>query len=161
MRDNYLDFLRGLAVVSVVLIHTVFWSGEYYSSQTLRSLTLAFDVPFFFFLAGWSNSFHLGNIYRHYKGLFNIFLKWIFFISCVILFFICIGKNDLSGKEFLNSLFFNPKTTFFPVIAGSIWFLPVYFKVIMVNVIVLFFITMYDKDNKLLMPLSRYIYIYI
>lgn len=30
MRDNSLDFLRGLAIISVILIHTAFWTGGSY-----------------------------------------------------------------------------------------------------------------------------------
>ena len=26
-RDNYIDFIKGLAVIAIVFIHTVFWSG--------------------------------------------------------------------------------------------------------------------------------------
>ena len=55
IRDVYLDFYRGIAAISVVLIHTVYWSGEGYLSESiLRTLVLLVDVPLFVFLAGWS-----------------------------------------------------------------------------------------------------------
>ena len=55
-RDHYVDFVRGLCALSVVFIHTVFWSGYSYVPEYVRNLSLMFDVPVFFFLAGCSFS---------------------------------------------------------------------------------------------------------
>ena len=29
-RDTYLDFMKGVAATNIIMIHTVFWSGEGY-----------------------------------------------------------------------------------------------------------------------------------
>lgn len=129
--------------------------------KTFISLTLAFDVPFFFFLVGWSNSFKFGNIYRSYRGLFYIWLKWVFSFLLVFIFLVCIGKNDLSVNEFFNSFIFRPKTTFFPVFSASLWFMPVYFKVIFVNALVLLGVSLYAKKNNNNLIRLTNIYIYI
>ncbi len=57
-RDNYLDTIRGIAAISIIIIHTAFWSGATYGvPDWMQTLTLAIDVGLFFFLAGWSISF--------------------------------------------------------------------------------------------------------
>lgn len=47
-RDYYLDFLRGIAALNIIIIHTAFWSGEGYVPTIIKNLTLLLDVPFFF-----------------------------------------------------------------------------------------------------------------
>ena len=56
-RNNYIDCLRGIAAISIVFIHTCFWSGESYVPEFMQSLSLAIDVPFFFFLSGWASTY--------------------------------------------------------------------------------------------------------
>ena len=57
LRDQSLDFLRGLAALSIIFIHTAFWSGEAYVPQAVEALSLILDVPFFFFLSGWGGGY--------------------------------------------------------------------------------------------------------
>ena len=47
-RNYYIDNIRGLATISVVFIHTVFWSGSSYVPEYMRNLSLLIDVPIFF-----------------------------------------------------------------------------------------------------------------
>ena len=53
-RNHYIDLLKGLAALNIVFIHTVFNSGFNYVPDWVRTLSLAVDVPFFFFLSGWA-----------------------------------------------------------------------------------------------------------
>ena len=56
-RDGYVDTMRGLAIVSVILIHTAFcFKSNSYCIDVIKNLTLLFDVPVFFFLAGFTMS---------------------------------------------------------------------------------------------------------
>ena len=64
-RDKYLDFYRGIAAASIIFIHTVFWSGENYIPDYLRTLALLLDVPFFVFLSGWS-VYYSSNIIKNF-----------------------------------------------------------------------------------------------
>ena len=48
-----LDIFRGLAMINIVMIHTVFWWGERYAPAWSRNLALLVDVPLFF-LSGWA-----------------------------------------------------------------------------------------------------------
>ena len=47
-RNYYIDNIRGLATISVVFIHTVFWSGSSYVPEYMRNLSLLIDVPIVF-----------------------------------------------------------------------------------------------------------------
>lgn len=74
IRDVYLDFYRGIAAISVVLIHTVYWSGEGYLSESiLRTLVLLVDVPLFVFLSGWS-AYYTADIKKTFDNLLKIWL---------------------------------------------------------------------------------------
>mgnify|MGYP001393330894 CR=1 FL=1 len=32
-RNNYIDFLRGIASIGIIAIHTAFWSGQSYTQN--------------------------------------------------------------------------------------------------------------------------------
>mgnify|MGYP000827523484 FL=1 len=51
-RDTYLDFMKGVAAINIIMIHTVFCSGESYVPEIVKSMALVLDVPFFFFCSG-------------------------------------------------------------------------------------------------------------
>ena len=52
-RDLTIDLFKGFTILWIIHIHTVFWSGEFYISNTVRQFTLLIDVPIFFFLSGY------------------------------------------------------------------------------------------------------------
>jgi fucose 4-O-acetylase-like acetyltransferase len=47
-RDSFIDNARGVAVLSIIFIHTVFWSGYSYVPEWVRTISLFVDVPLFF-----------------------------------------------------------------------------------------------------------------
>lgn len=128
-RNYYLDFLRGLAAINVIVIHTCFWSGESYVPTIVKSLSLLLDVPFFFFLAGWSRSYS-PTFKRTIHSLIDLYGKYVFFITCY--FILLIPQCQTGGvNNYLAYLsFVNLEPTKFFVIMGSMWFMPVYFTVV-------------------------------
>ena len=52
-RNEYIDYLKGIASIGIIAIHTAFWSGQSYTPEWFWNLTLLLDVPFFFYLSGW------------------------------------------------------------------------------------------------------------
>jgi fucose 4-O-acetylase-like acetyltransferase len=46
------DLWKGLTILSILNIHTCFWSGSLYLPEISRRLCLLLDVPVFFFLSG-------------------------------------------------------------------------------------------------------------
>ena len=106
---------------------------------------------FFFYLSGWSSGLRDSNITRSGKSLLKLWLKWVFFITLVEL--VCILSPSLTGVSGLEDLFrnylFNVSLPGFPVIAGSVWFMPVYFLVIIVNTVILMLIQKSEKKKEL------------
>ena len=49
-RNNNIDFLRGIATLCIILIHTAFWTGEMYLPAWFKNLTLLVDVPVFMYI---------------------------------------------------------------------------------------------------------------
>ena len=41
-RNYNIDFLRGIATISIIIIHTAFWSGTEYLPSWVSNLTLLF-----------------------------------------------------------------------------------------------------------------------
>ena len=80
-RNNYIDFLRGIASIGIIAIHTAFWSGQSYTPEWFWNLTLLLDVPFFFYLSGWASSYKKSDIKKTCKSILDIWCKWIFFSS--------------------------------------------------------------------------------
>lgn len=153
-RNNYIDFLRGIAAMGIIAIHTAFWGGQSYTPQWFWNITLLLDVPFFFYLSGWASSYKKSDVMRSCKSLLNIWYKWVFFISVVSLFcfFSKVFPYSFEGVSDIRDLFqnymFNVSIPGFCVIAGSIWFLPYYFVVLAVNSIVMMILQKSDKEAE-------------
>lgn len=137
-RNDYIDFLRGIAAFGIISIHTAFWSGQKYIPEWFSNMTLFLDVPFFFFLSGWGSSYGKIELKKTIKSLGRIWCKWILyiiFLELVSLFLYFIGALPLTAgladlRDFVDNAFFKVSFTGFRVVAGSIWFMPVYFVVV-------------------------------
>lgn len=142
-RNGYIDFLRGIAAINIIAIHTAFWGGEGYVPVWFKNLTLVLDVPFFFYLSGWASSYRKSSVVKICKSLWGIWLKWIFFISALEVFckiseaFSVSFQGVSSLWKLLNNYVFHVSTPGFPVVAGSMWFMPYYFLVVFVNSILM------------------------
>ena len=134
IRDVYLDFYRGIAAISVVLIHTVYWSGEGYLSESiLRTLVLLVDVPLFVFLSGWS-AYYTADIKKTFDNLLKIWLQYIIFMVIInIVCHIILYPGTFSVQRLLYQIAFIGETPYLPVIAGSLWFMPMWIPVSLVG----------------------------
>lgn len=151
-RDNYIDFVRGLCVISVILIHTVFWSGTSYTPLWMKNLVLLFDVPLFFFLAGATMS--VTNKFDPLKQIAKIIVLFFVVVFVFNLFSGSISLNKLIGPIALSGA----KVSHYRVVDGSYWFVPVY----VVSIIYTAIIKRYTNNwfiNSLLVLIPVY-YIY-
>lgn len=82
-RNEYIDYLKGIASIGIIAIHTAFWSGQSYTPEWFWNLTLLLDVPFFFYLSGWGGQYSKKSIEKMLKSLGKIWIKWIYFITLV------------------------------------------------------------------------------
>ena len=134
-RNHYVDFFRGLAAISVIFIHTVWWSGIFYVPDYVRQFSLLFEVPLFFFLAGWSYAYSQ-NLKKHIKNIAKLQLHYMIFIALFALLLLCLGSQSVTGLNILAWLIHNylPADKL-PVVLGSFWFLAIYISVTLIGVV--------------------------
>lgn len=164
-RDLYIDFAKGFATLSIIFIHTVFWSGQYYVPTEMRVLSLLIDVPLFYALSGLTSGANVEKtLYRLLKLqiTYMIFVTLLFFLDYLFKvfglnvfglqwmkdFYSTFGTkyvpNNISefpqwqnlGNWYLHQ-YTNADT--FPVVMGSFWYLKVYFILTLFGVLILRF----------------------
>ena len=161
-RNEYIDYLKGIASIGIIAIHTAFWSGQSYTPEWFWNLTLLLDVPFFFYLSGYGGQYSKKSIEKMLKSLGKIWIKWIYFITLVSI--LCALSYKLPWRfqgvtdfrDLINNYFFNVSIPGFCVIGGSVWYLPHYFVVIFINTILMCLIAGKENEKKL-----KYIYMLI
>ena len=133
-RNPYLDFYRSIAVISIIFIHTVFHSGERYVPHIFQTLALLIDVPFFMYLTGWSAIYN-SSLAKAFLRIFRIISQWIFFVIFVNGVLLIFNYRDFNNFQdlFKAFLFMAYPDTLLPSIAWSIWYMPVYFKVLVIG----------------------------
>jgi hypothetical protein len=164
-RDLYIDFAKGFATLSIIFIHTVFWSGQFYVPTEIRVLSLLIDVPLFYALSGLTSGHNIEKtLFRLLKLqiTFMIFVTFLFFLDYL---FKVVGLNifgldwmknfystfgskyipqnisDIPQWQNLGNWFLHQYTNAdtFPVVMGSFWYLKVYFILTVLGVLVLRF----------------------
>ncbi len=128
-RNHLIDILRGIAAINIIFIHTVFWSGTSYVPDFMRNISLFLDVPFFFFLAGWSFSYSdkWENVIKK-----SIQLYVMTFVAIIISFLIgAVAGQVVFNKELLEGLIkLNPvRLPVVRVFNSSLWFLRVFIPI--------------------------------
>ena len=137
-RDYALDILRGICVISIVLIHTTFWSGGSYVPQAVQSLSLLIDVPAFFFIAGASQAYA-----KQINPLPSIWKMIAYFAVAIALYdiYAWIRTGELSFVATFSALTLHGfSTPLLPVLGGSYWFVPVFCVVGILGGIVLHYV---------------------
>lgn len=134
-RNYYIDLIRGLAALSVILIHTAFHSGTYYVPKIVREFTLLFDVPVFIFLAGWAYSY-VQNQKKYIKGLISLHFKHCIYLVIIFILILIANiwiqtPNPVNIKNLLDWITYRySHTNPFPSVKNSLWFFPMYFVVV-------------------------------
>ncbi len=134
-RDEYVDRIRGIAMIHVLLVHALFWCDLFVSpvEMTVKSLLLI-EMPVFFFVTGASARLSSGKGYLNFTGrrLQGIFLPYcIYALICILLsaaysaFFL---KDPLSIPRLLLSWCIpcSECMTPLPFLTWALWFIPVY-----------------------------------
>jgi len=164
-RDLYIDFAKGFATLSVIFIHTAFWSGQFYILPEIRVFSLVFDVALFYALSGITSG---PNIEKTFFRLLKLQITYMIFVTLLFFldyFFKIFGLTFFSlewlqnfystfgskyaatsisttpqwqnlGNWFLHE-YSNADT--FPVVMGSFWYLKVYFILTVFGVLILKF----------------------
>lgn len=170
-RDLYIDFAKGFATLSIIFIHTVFWSGQFYIPTEIRVLSLLIDVPLFYALSGLTSG---GNVEKTLYRLLKLQITYMIFVT--LLFFLdylfkVFGLNifglawmqdfystfgskyvpqsisDVPQWQNLGNWYLHQYTNAdtFPVVMGSFWYLKVYFILTVFGVLILKFFPKHVK----------------
>ena len=129
-RDSAIDFSRGIVIISIIFIHTTFFSGIYYVPYFLRQMSLLLDVPAFFFISGMTFCIKPFSITKSITRIIVIFTLAVVFHD--LIFQIAPWKN-----VFLTMTLHTPKLHYWPVLSYSYWFAPVYVVIIIIAPIML------------------------
>lgn len=164
-RDLYIDFAKGLATLSIIFIHTAFWSGQFYIPAEVRVFSLVFDVALFYALSGITSGANIEKTFYRLLKLqitYMIFVTFLFFLDY---FFKVFGLSFFSlewlqnfystfGSKYsttsiseypqwqnLGNWYLHQYTNAdtFPVVMGSFWYLKVYFILTVFGVLILRF----------------------
>mgnify|MGYP003584400985 CR=1 FL=1 len=164
-RDLYIDFAKGLATLSIIFIHTAFWSGQFYIAPEVRVFSLVFDVALFYALSGITSG---SNIEKTFYRLLKLQITYMIFVT--LLFFLdylfkvfglaffslewlqnfystfgskyaAIGISTQPQWQNLGNWYLHQYTNAdtFPVVMGSFWYLKVYFILSVFGVLILKF----------------------
>lgn len=136
-RDLYIDQVKGLAMLGVTFIHTVFYSGIEYVPDYMRSLSLLFDIPVFFMLSGMTSS---GNIERTTQRLIKLYFNIILLVTLIWSVEYLVYK-DKSLVLLLNLFTFSIENFALrlDVLEGSLWFIKAYIPVCLLGVMIIRF----------------------
>jgi len=137
-RNYYIDILKGIAIISVVFIHTAFHSGNAYVPKWFSNFTVLFEVPMFFFLAGWSYSYSKSNK-NYVKSLLITQIKYTVFMALLyivikIMNYMQLTENTMSLTQLIKNIFHTYTDTGpFVGVYYSLWFFRVYFFVSLIG----------------------------
>jgi fucose 4-O-acetylase-like acetyltransferase len=147
-RDGFLDVARGVCMLSIVFIHTTFWSGYSYVPSYIQSISLLFDVPALFFLSG--VTFSVTKRDSLISGIFRLSMTF-----GLLAFLYDMLTLKFESKNTILALTFNgPDLNLFSVVAGSYWFVPVYI------VVSIFAVMIIKKMGKIFIPLMLVFFLY-
>lgn len=161
-RDLYIDFAKGLATISIIFIHTAFWSGQFYLPAEVRVFSLVFDVALFYALSGLTSGNNLEKTFYRLIKLqitYMIFVTFLFFADYIfkvfgLTFFSFEWLRDFYStfgtKYTPSSISYEPQwqnlgnwylhqysnCDTFPVVMGSFWYLKVYYILTVLGVLI-------------------------
>lgn len=133
-RDPFVDVFKGIMILWVIHIHTVYWSGYHYISEGVRQATLLADVPIFFFISGYltrQDSF-TRLFFKTARQFVRLYVHYII-ISCLLLVLLVLASITALGAEnidiglalssMLRMIPHGDLWELIPVYPGSLWFI--------------------------------------
>ena len=136
-RDSALDTLRGLAMMYVIFIHTLFWTPWFKDGAiTIIKSFFLIEMPLFFFLAGAANA--LGrkkSLARFYVSRCQRILVpyWFYAILCLALtaaISFQTFRDMAPARVILGWLLPLDQPSAVPYLSWALWFVPIYLLVI-------------------------------
>lgn len=134
-RDTYLDYARGILAISIIYIHTVWWSGSSYVPEYVRNLALLIDVPMFTVIAG-ASYYYVKNIKKGIKNLFRLQVNYMYYMLILSVLLLLFKETVDTKMIFGNWMMHNrvyPKN--FQVAFSSMWYILVYIYVSLIGML--------------------------
>lgn len=116
MRDNYFSFMKGLAIIAVLFIHTPFMCSDVAVGIAVRQL-VTFAVAMFFFLSG----YFVKNDSLDVKGIMRIFIPYVIWSVLWFAETTIKGSQPVTTWKVVNTIFFG----------GA--FFPLYFLIVLIE----------------------------
>jgi len=143
-RSTYIDFFRGVMMLSVIHIHTLYWSLAKFTPDSLRHAAYLLDIPVFFFISGYlfkTASFPV-SVRAALKQFLRLYLHYViisFLVAAGILLWIRIdgGISPAGIWESLSSIFkVKLKGELWRVLKmydGNLWYIRTYFLLLLLS----------------------------
>jgi peptidoglycan/LPS O-acetylase OafA/YrhL len=141
-RDTYIDFVRGLLMLSVIHIHTVWWSLAQFTPDIVRHLAYLVDVPIFFFISGYllKNTTFRVSVRSAWKQFTRLYLQYVIIsllVAVGLLIWIRLGGDRLPRGMWRSLLsIFRVELTgelwgHLKNYDGNLWYLRAYFPLLL------------------------------
>lgn len=140
-RNHYVDFIRGIAIICIVLIHTAWHSGTQYVPTLVRNMTLLFETPIFFFIAGWTFSYVKSNK-KYISGLIKLQYRYMIYMTIVFIILVISTHGKYVIGDLINWFFHNYTDTY-PLrsVAYSLWFMRTYFVSVVFGIVLITYLS--------------------
>lgn len=140
-RDAYVDLVRGLLLLSVIHIHTVYWSLAKFIPDGVRHAAYLVDIPLFFFLSGYlfKNPSFLGawrSVWRQFSRLYVQYLAVTFLAAGGILLWLHFGEHRMEpqvGAVLFSTFKVNLQGRmwgYLKMYNGNLWYVRTYFSLL-------------------------------
>ena len=147
-RNNNIDFLRGIATIGIIVIHTAFYSGLSYLPPWFYNLTLLLDVPAFMFISGISFNY-VKSFMKNITGILTQWKKWLYFLVFYTLIILVLFPAEFHIKDLISWMFYSfPNHNSLIVVEGSIWFMYMYIKVTIFSTIIICLNNYFVKEEN-------------
>ena len=128
-RDQFLDRLRTLAIVWVLMVHVLYWLNFMpHGTQAVIKSWLLLEMPLFFFITGAGVALSKPRPWGTYvlRSARRLLIPyWCYALVCVVLTAVCSGGVDWSllGHWILPV---DPQPVALPYLTDALWYVPVY-----------------------------------
>jgi surface polysaccharide O-acyltransferase-like enzyme len=132
-RDYSIDFFKGITAISIIFIHTVWWSGQSYVPNIVAQFSLLIDVPLFFFLSGAGAYFAFAKP-NPFSGILRLIVLFALFFTIYAIIF---EPNNTFNFAMCSLFVKYPWASKVEIACGSTWFIPVFVIVYLLGYLII------------------------
>ena len=148
-RVSSIDFFRGIAALSVIMIHTVFHSGNSYVPANVSGCFLLIDIPIFLYLTRLLYAYK-ESPKKKLLDIWKLLKKWIIFCVICYIFLSIVDKENIFYKDFVSWVIFSPNTIspYTTSIIASIGFMRIFIMTNIICSVLLYFLKNGSKKEE-------------